>query len=88
MVQGVTGFVAVPGGATLTLSGTISSAQGSAYPVGGKVVVTLTISASASGVISASAVSVAVNGVTVAGWAAPFPYRTTIQFDDSAPLIR
>jgi hypothetical protein len=87
LVGGVPGFVAVPGPATLTLSGTISSAQGTAYPVGAAVTVTLTISASATGVVTASAVTVAVNGTSVASWTAPFPFGTSIQLSAAAPLI-
>lgn len=81
LVGGVPTFILVPGVATLTLSGTISSSWGGVYPLGAKVTVTLTISASATGVVTVSSVTVTVAGVpgsTV--WNAPFPFGTKIQF--------
>jgi hypothetical protein len=85
LVNGAPGFVAVPGTATLTLSGTISSARG-AYQQGQVATVTLTINVSASGVLTVTKVTVAVAGAPVATWTA-LPAGTSIQVDDSAPLI-
>jgi hypothetical protein len=86
VIQGVQQFVLVPGTKTLTLSGPISSARG-AYLQGQTATAALTISASATGKITVTGVTVTVNGVTVATWTAPLPAGTSIQFDLSAPLI-
>ena len=87
VVQGVTQFISVPGTATLTLTGFISSRQGPAYPLGAKVVVTLAITTSATGKVTVASVTVTVNGTTVATWTAPLPSRTNIQVSNAAPLI-
>jgi hypothetical protein len=91
LVNGVPGFILVPpGSATLTLSGTISSGRG-IFAQGAKATVTLSITASAAGVIAVGKVTVSVAGVNggnpVATWATSFPAGTSIQINDAAPLI-
>lgn len=91
LVNGLAGFVVVPGTATLTLSGPISSSYGGAYPLGATATVTLRITASATGAISVGTVTVSVAGANggspIATWTAPFPFGTAFQLNGASPLI-
>jgi hypothetical protein len=87
VIQGVSQFVATPGAtAQLTLAGIISTGHG-AYAPGSLATVTLTVSASATGVITVSAVSVSVNGVPQVTWTAPFPFGTSLLIQGSSLFI-